>query len=34
MDTIIKLFTETGFVIHVVLLMAVIILLHVLLKED
>ena len=34
MDTIIKLFTETGFVIHVVLLTAVIILLHVLLEED
>ncbi len=34
MDTIIKLFTETGFVMHVVLLTAVIILLHVLLKED
>ena len=34
MDTIIKLFTETGLVIHVVLLTAVIILLHVLLKEE
>ena len=34
MDTIIKLFTETGFVIHVVLLTAVIILLHVLLEEE
>lgn len=34
MDAIIKLFTETGFVMHVVLLTAVIILLHVLLKED
>ena len=34
MDTIIRLFTETGFVMHVVLLTAVIILLHVLLKEE
>lgn len=34
MDMIIKVFTETGFVMHVVLLTAVIILLHVLLKED
>ena len=34
MDMIIKLFTETGFVVHAVLLTTVIILLHVLLKED
>lgn len=34
MDIIIKLFTETGFVIHVVLLTAVIILLHILLREN